>query len=373
MTQSLVTTHKNAISGKVPAFIHLVEKEGEKAEIRFENLNIELPRESRTLIDNGNITILEGHRVGFTGPNGSGKSSLFRAARGLDSYGSGKIIITLPPGKGVFCASQEIRKVPLTLPGLLAYPRAAEDYPPNQFESVLHEAGLDKEIIQLPWNAVQPDNIIKILTPLLVQSLEKYAGKITEKSASLFHAAFAEAINNNLSMPQPLAEFYTQEIHKSIIEKIMHAVSEALKPNSDEKQSSLFFSARTGRSVAKSFAENAKGLIDGWLLQGHRIRLSGGEQQRLIFARMFLQGGDISIFLLDEVTAAMKKETAHEMYEKLNQKFPDATIIGIVHDESLLEHFTHHMELGTDKKLTISTVPASQYTYRSDHLYNLIA
>ena len=57
--------------------------------------------------------------------------------------------------------------------------------------------------------------------------------------------------------------------------------------------------------------------------------LSGGEQQRLSFARAFLQRPDW--LFLDEATASLDPVAEQELYEKLKSALPSITIISIAH------------------------------------------
>jgi putative ATP-binding cassette transporter len=58
-------------------------------------------------------------------------------------------------------------------------------------------------------------------------------------------------------------------------------------------------------------------------------RLSGGEQQRLSFARAFLQRPDW--LFLDEATASLDPEAEEALYEKLKRALPGLTMISIAH------------------------------------------
>ncbi|MCA3286964.1 MAG: ABC transporter ATP-binding protein/permease [Roseomonas sp.] len=58
-------------------------------------------------------------------------------------------------------------------------------------------------------------------------------------------------------------------------------------------------------------------------------RLSGGEQQRLSFARAFLQRPDW--LFLDEATASLDPEAEEAMYERLKRALPGLTMVSIAH------------------------------------------
>jgi putative ATP-binding cassette transporter len=57
--------------------------------------------------------------------------------------------------------------------------------------------------------------------------------------------------------------------------------------------------------------------------------LSGGEKQRLAFARVLLHAPDIIV--LDEATAALDEKSQDRMMETIIRELPDATIISVAH------------------------------------------
>ena len=61
--------------------------------------------------------------------------------------------------------------------------------------------------------------------------------------------------------------------------------------------------------------------------------LSGGEKQRLAFARIFLHRPDIIV--LDEATAALDSQSEGQLMELLSQEFKHATIVSIGHRSEL--------------------------------------
>jgi putative ATP-binding cassette transporter len=63
------------------------------------------------------------------------------------------------------------------------------------------------------------------------------------------------------------------------------------------------------------------------------LRLSGGEQQRLAFARALLLAPDW--LFLDEATASLDQEAEEELYHVLAQRLPNTTVVSIAHHEGL--------------------------------------
>jgi putative ATP-binding cassette transporter len=61
--------------------------------------------------------------------------------------------------------------------------------------------------------------------------------------------------------------------------------------------------------------------------------LSGGEKQRLAFARLFLHNPDIIV--LDEATSALDEKSQDKMMELLTRELPTATVVSVAHRAEL--------------------------------------
>ena len=110
---------------------------------------------------------------------------------------------------------------------------------------------------------------------------------------------------------------------------------------------------KTGGALATAVnAELAREIFNGRALSN---RLSGGEQQRIIFARALLHKPDILI--LDEVTAALDRPAGSKLYEDMVKALPNTTIISIAHNEHVIKHHTKHGHL-QNKTINVTPVAA---------------
>jgi putative ATP-binding cassette transporter len=69
--------------------------------------------------------------------------------------------------------------------------------------------------------------------------------------------------------------------------------------------------------------------------------LSGGEQQRLAFARALLNKPDW--LFLDEATASLPEEDQEKLYRLLRERLPETTLVSIGHRASLAEHHSRRL------------------------------
>jgi putative ATP-binding cassette transporter len=92
--------------------------------------------------------------------------------------------------------------------------------------------------------------------------------------------------------------------------------------------------------------------VDNWALV-----LSGGEQQRLAFARALLNKPDW--LFLDEATASLPDDAQHELYELLRARLPQTTIVSIGHRESLAQFHARKLEWkGSGESSHLAAAPA---------------
>jgi putative ATP-binding cassette transporter len=82
-------------------------------------------------------------------------------------------------------------------------------------------------------------------------------------------------------------------------------------------------------------------------------RLSGGEQQRIGFARLLLHKPQIA--LLDEVTSALDQPAGAQLYKEIVTKLPETLIISVAHNTHIREFHTLHARM-ENKGLAIEPV-----------------
>src|SRR5205823_797933 len=79
--------------------------------------------------------------------------------------------------------------------------------------------------------------------------------------------------------------------------------------------------------------------------------LSGGEQQRLAFARALLNRPDW--LFLDEATASLPEEDQAALYRLLRERLPGTTVVSIGHREGLAQYHQKHLAWRGDALLAV--------------------
>jgi vitamin B12/bleomycin/antimicrobial peptide transport system ATP-binding/permease protein len=85
--------------------------------------------------------------------------------------------------------------------------------------------------------------------------------------------------------------------------------------------------------------------------------LSGGEQQRLAFARALLYRPDW--LFLDEATSVLDEAAERRMYELLIRRLPDTTIISNVHKSGVLSLHGRQIEIDPSRRRIASKAAAN--------------
>ncbi|MBA3537832.1 MAG: ABC transporter ATP-binding protein/permease, partial [Tatlockia sp.] len=125
-----------------------------KDTIKLKHLDVMLPQadSTRLIMRDLNLKFKKGEDVLLRGGNGTGKSTIFKVIRGTWQYGEGQV--TVPKGERM-CFLPQTPSIPpnVSLKGLLAYPKQAGDYEPEQyaeaFNAIKDAGGMDEFISEL--------------------------------------------------------------------------------------------------------------------------------------------------------------------------------------------------------------------------------
>jgi len=103
------------------------------------------------------------------------------------------------------------------------------------------------------------------------------------------------------------------------------------------------FTLLTGEPGSGALGDELKKRLE--LSENWAQLLSGGEQQRLAFARALLYRPDW--LFLDEATAALPDADQDRLYRLLKERLPDTTLVSIGHREALAAHHDQRLVFGS--------------------------
>lgn len=354
MTKQTLRDEFQALAGKQD--IKHTRKISDDIRITVKGLTVDAPGGERTLIKDANFTLSKGDKYALTGDNGAGKSSLFRVFGRLWNFGEGDIEIEGPQDMVIQTASQKSRMPDRMLDGILAYPYAPDHFTPEQYEAVLDEAEFPEIKVQLPWNAAKPESVMAVCEKAIVKLLENNVETIRPNQKDAFMRGVEHGLKKKFAVPRMLEPYLSEEARSGVMDQTTALVRDNLDDVASGKHSYVF-PERKGRKLGEKVGNEIHLSMSRWLLHGAQISLSGGEAQKLIFARLFLQKPDV--LFLDEITSDLRENTAHRLYKKLMDQTAHGVVMAINHNDSLLVHHTHHMDLA-DQKLTIRDVSQAE-------------
>ena len=157
----------------IPYILVSHHQDGRK-DIDIQNLTVRTPgTNTRTLVENLDMTLTAGSRTVLTGASGSGKTLTAKAILGQYDYGRG--IITMPSGAKVMSMSQHSYFPNTNLRGIMnARPVGKEIYRDEELTAALREVGLDQLIQQIPGQRIK----------LIMDELLEHASHALESSGS---------------------------------------------------------------------------------------------------------------------------------------------------------------------------------------------
>ncbi len=138
----------------IPYILVSHHQDGRK-DIEIENLTVRTPgNNTRTLVENLDMTLTAGSRTVLTGASGSGKTLTAKAILGQYDYGKG--IITMPSGAKVMSMSQHSYFPSTNLRGIMnARPVGKEIYKDEELTTALREVGLEQLVQQIPGQRIK--------------------------------------------------------------------------------------------------------------------------------------------------------------------------------------------------------------------------
>jgi putative ATP-binding cassette transporter len=100
--------------------------------------------------------------------------------------------------------------------------------------------------------------------------------------------------------------------------------------------------------------------------------LSGGEQQRLAFAQLFIQRPDIIV--MDEATSALDPDTQDRLMKRMSERMPEAALISVGHRPELEMFHDRRLVLArrTDGAKLVSDEPLSPRTFALRRAFSLL-
>lgn len=118
---------------------------------------------------------------------------------------------------------------------------------------------------------------------------------------------------------------------------------------------------RVANATGQRVASKISALLRTEAVKGNVLSktLSGGEQQRISFARILLHKP--GILVLDEITAALDENAGKSLYKDMTEKLPDTIIVSIAHNAHIMPFHTLHAHL-ENKRIAVKSLKAEPHS-----------
>jgi|GEM_PF-1943357 len=165
-------------------------------------------------------------------------------------------------------------------------------------------------------------------------------------------------ININEKQVSYIADTVTDELKREMKENFAPSVNaEPLNEqfNFCSWPVSIFTLCKKAKEASHEIVQGMTVFMQRQVVTGDLLarQLSGGEQQKLMFAQIAVR--EPELIILDEATAALDMTAGNQLYKELIEKFPDAIVVSIAHNPYIMKYHTHLAYL-EDKKVTVQPV-----------------
>lgn len=92
-----------------------------------------------------------------------------------------------------------------------------------------------------------------------------------------------------------------------------------------------------------------QGRVKDMEIQTDGANLSGGDKQKIMISRLFVEDPDVLI--LDEITSSMDSDTSDKVYEEIIKRFKNKIILIISHNDEAKKYTTRHVRIENHKLL----------------------
>lgn len=200
----------------------------------------------------------------------------------------------------------------------------------------------------LPMTSAKADYMASRFGNGLTRALKAYmANKDTDDKSREIYINKAQAAYLAQALTKTMRESLHNNISNATLSQAFNAVSWPLSVGTLHMKATGFAQQLTHRLAL--FMD--KNIVRGDMF---KMQLSGGQRQKLMFARILLHKPDVLV--LDEITAALDVQTGEKLYKLMLDRLPkDTTVISIAHNPHIKKYHTLHAHLD-NKTITLTPI-----------------